>query len=65
MILTGSLASLRCACGSADLASIQPGTEPLRLVPGGLPIDRGVPCVARCLSCLTRAFPAMKQPSEG
>jgi hypothetical protein len=57
------VARFTCVCGSTDIAAIKPGREPER---SGLPLldvllDTGAPSVARCLACLTRAFPRLNK----
>ena len=66
------LRSLKCACGSSDLAAICPGHDAVYEHPRdmfGLPDLRQkpvvstpeVPDVGRCLKCLREAFPALNK----
>ena len=47
MILPG----IRCACGSADLVAVKPGTLPRMCAAGGFPVDRGEPDAAWRFAC--------------
>lgn len=45
-----SLSDIRCACGSADLVLVKPGSEPV-VAPGGIILERGEPTTGTCMAC--------------
>lgn len=56
---------LTCNCGSADLFSIQPGSDPVREGPTNVLLDAGAPTVAFCRACAMRKFRGLRRVAGG
>lgn len=61
-----SLGDLQCrVCGSTDIASVRPGTDPIIDATTDIVISRGEPTTALCRACLLVGAPSPQQTEEG